>query len=43
MTPEGLSSSSADEVLIHVTINSVVFGFIDDLYLMTYPIGTLKL
>lgn len=40
--PEGLSESIGTKQLVHVAINSVIFGFIDDLYLMTYPYGTLK-
>ncbi len=35
ISPAGFSSSSAHEALVHVAINSVIFGFIDDLYLIT--------
>ena len=42
ISPAGFSSSSAHEALVHVAINSVIFGFIDDLYLITQPYGVLS-
>ena len=44
MTPSDLSGSDTHGGLIHVTFNSALFGFIDDMYMATYvydPVGAL--
>ena len=35
MSPDDLSTSNSHNDLIHVTFNSALFGFIDDLYMIT--------
>ena len=35
MSPKDLDKSTHNGILIHVTFNSAIFGFIDDLYMMT--------
>ena len=35
MTPDNLSSMNTHNDLIHVTFNSAIFGFLDDMYIMS--------
>lgn len=37
MFPDELSSSNQNDQLIHVTFNSAIFGFLDDMYIMNTP------
>ena len=39
MSPSDLESSSANSVTVHVSVNSAVFGFIDDMYIISEPYG----
>ena len=37
MYPENLDEIEKNSILIHVTFNSAIFGFIDDMYIMSLP------
>lgn len=39
MKPSDYARSDSTSTTVHVTINSFFFGFIDDLYFLTYPYG----
>ena len=39
MKPSDYASSDSTSTTVHVTVNSFFFGFIDDLYFLTYPYG----
>ena len=39
MSPYRLADSAQNGVTIHVTVNSLFFGFIDDLYILSQPYG----
>ena len=42
MSPDGLSDSTESNQLIHVSVNSLLFGFIDDFYMMVSPFTFIK-
>ena len=41
MSPDDFTSDESFDSLIHVTVNSMFFGFLDDLYIeaQTYPLS----
>ena len=42
MEPEDLSSITTFGNLIHVTVNSKLMGFIDDMYMVAQPYGDIE-